>query len=181
MKTKSLVLCALALVLTLTIHNALAVPQSYTIADWDATSSNPIIGINVLAEPAPFILDDSGEQTFDFFTINSSVFTATTSINAAINFSDPAQEVDITGAAGAVFANYSTDFNTPQTFALADRTFSVTLSEPSFQTRTPATVTATIRQLSSNVSVPDSGSTGMLLGLGFLVIAFASRRRFAAS
>lgn len=186
MKTKLfLLLGSLALLLVFPVQNASAISKSYTIGSWNATTSNSDYDIDVYATPATFTLNDSGERTFNFFDITTDAWFETTSIDASIKFTVPVQTVDIDGSTTFSFffvPIYFTDFNTPQTFTLADRTFRVTLSEPSFVVSSTATVTATIKQLSSTVSsVPDGGNTAILLGMGFVILAYVSRRNFAVS
>jgi hypothetical protein len=186
MKTKLfLLLCGLALLVVFPVQNASAIQKSYTIGSWNATTSNSDYDIDVFATPATFTLNDSGERTFNFFNITTDDWFENASIDASINFTLPVQTVDIDGSTTFSFLFipiYLTDFNTPQTFTLADRTFKVTLSEPSFLVSTTATVTATIKQLSSTVSpVPDGGNTAMLLGMGFVILTYVSRRKFAVS
>jgi VPDSG-CTERM motif len=70
---------------------------------------------------------------------------------------------------------------------LPDRTFGVSLSDEQFNRglfgldegeKYGAVVQATVKQIgSSYVSVPDNGSTAMLVGLSLLIIASASKRR----
>ena len=72
---------------------------------------------------------------------------------------------------------------------LGDRTFTVTLNDTIFNQGlgqlTPgepngATITATIKQLSgSTASVPDNGSSAMLLGVAFVALALLRRTKIA--
>ena len=83
--------------------------------------------------------------------------------------------------------------NPPPTFVASDRTFSIDLSDATFNAiedfhdagplidageEGAAVVRATIKQTASSAppTVPDTGSTAMLLGLGLLALAFARSR-----
>jgi hypothetical protein len=178
MKTKLfLLLGSLALLLVFPVQNASAISKSYTIGSWNATASDFDYDIDVYATPATFTLNDSGERTFNFFDITTDAWFETTSIDASINFTVPVQTVDIDGSTTFSFffvPIYFTDL-TPANVYLSGRTARVTLSEPSFVVSSIATVTATIKQLSSTVSSSGRRQHSHAR-MGFAILTYVSRR-----
>jgi hypothetical protein len=141
--------------------------------------------------PRPALtLDDGDFFDFGFFKVIPTgavggTFSPLTS-TAKIIFSDPAsQEATFEITISDDPSNFI-QFTPSDTITLADRTFVVdlivSLAQESSAFLPTATVNARLTQLSSGTapSVPDAGSTAMLLSLGFLALALASRSRLIA-
>jgi hypothetical protein len=151
-----------------------------------------------------FTLDNGQSFTFSFFdiwtnepTINPDD-TVSHAISATLNFVDPFTGATINGitVGGSWFKGLSqwgqvtwdgpVDVNVP-----GDRAFQITLSDATFNygfgglnegMMCGATVDATITQISSENpdigrSVPDSGSTAMLFGVGLCGVLLMARKR----
>jgi hypothetical protein len=159
--------------------------------------------ISVPNSQSSFSLYDGDSWTFDLFQIWTSETdvgsddTAKKGISATVYFSDPVTSATVGGFTfGGSILWGMTQWgevvwkNPAPTFTAADgRVFSIDLSDEVFNlglfglnegAAYGATVKATVKQIGSNyTSVPDNGSTAMLLGLSLLVIAAVSRRRVA--
>ncbi len=170
-----------------------------------ANSSDPglVINTSVLGSFAnsAFQLDDGQSRTLNFFNIwttegaVNSDDRAPQAISATINFSNPITSGTVNGSTvGSTFGiagfyqEGRVSWNGPTTITLADRTFRISLSDEDFNEgifwglgNHGARVQATVRQITSSrtgggSSVPDSGTTLSLLGLG-LIGLFAARKR----
>lgn len=208
MNQKSLLLPALAatvLATLTTIPSAFAV--KYTIAGGTVSGNNvdPGLVVSTLVSSdlagTVFSLNSGESKKIDFFNIWTTETTINpddkqkSNITATLNLSDPFWG----GSFGGVTFGGSTwygaqsgtlTWNTgPVTVTLGALQYSIVLNDVTFNaglfggltegSKYGATVTATIKQISST-AVPDSGGTAMLLGLAFLTIAFARRRSVIA-
>ena len=155
------------------------------------------------SNPYQFSLEDGESETFNFFKI----WTDETNVNpddqlsqgisATLNFSVPATSATVSGLTfgGSILWGVTQwgevvwQTPAPEFTAPDGRVFQVTLSNEIFNEgifglnegkQYGAIVKATVKQIgSSYTSVPDNGSTAMLLGLSLLVIAIVSHRKVA--
>jgi len=167
---------------------------NYTIGNGSSVTANLgsglIINTSILVAPGTsFSLNDGASQTFSFF----SIWTNETSVNpddesfqaisATLNFSNPITGATVNGITFGgsliIFQGGRVEWQTPSpVFTLSDRTFSVSLSDETFNVGIfglsggqgcGAWVQATITQISSTVTrpaaVPENGSTVVLLGV----------------
>ena len=153
-----------------------------------------------------FILNDGGSSSFNFFnvwtnetTVNSDDLVAM-NISATLNFSDPLTGATVNGVTfgGSVIFGLAQwgqiQWNGPTTITLGDREFSLALSNEVFNPGVfglsggqgcGAMVKATVTQILSSgasttgTSVPDNGSTAMLLGVAVTGLLI-SRKRMAS-
>jgi hypothetical protein len=198
---------ALALLASAPLPNAIALPYTVSGGNVVANQGDGLIintSLNLPATPFTFNLNDGQSETFSFFKIwtneeavNSDDL-AEKSIYATLYFSDPLTEATVGGVTfgGSILWGLAqwgqVQWETPApTFTAPDgRVFQVTLSDEIFNEglfgldegrKYGATVKATVKQIgSSYTSVPDNGSTAMLLGLSLLVIAVVSKKRKVA-
>jgi protein with PEP-CTERM/exosortase system signal len=143
-----------------------------------------------------FSLEDWESWTFDFFNIwteegiiNDGEDTISKPITATLNFNVPGESFSLKGSTvgvSGILQFGKVKWGSPLRISAADRSFLLSLSDEEFskglfglKEKEKATVKATVKQISSEFSVPDNGSTAMLLGLGFLSLALACRRRTA--
>ena len=185
-----------------------AVALSYTVSGGSVVANQGdglIINTSLALPNTPFTfnLTDGQSETFSFFKI----WTDETHVNpddllsqgisAILNFSVPATSATVSGwtFGGSILWGVTqwgeVVWQTPEpNFTAPDgRVFQVTLSNEIFNEgifglnegkQYGAVVKATVKQIgSSYTSVPDNGSTAMLLGLSLLVIAIVSRRKVA--
>jgi hypothetical protein len=205
MNRKSLLLPALAAasLLALTLPNASAVQYTYTIGSGLVYGNHADPGLVLSYQLSSslagtkFSLNDGQSTTFDFFKI----WTNETSVNpddkqqkpisASLNFTDPFSSASLGGITFGGSTWYGVESGKlvwttgPATVTAGGLTYSVALSDVAFNTgfldlregaRYGAMVKATVTQIGSGyTSVPDNGSTTMLLGLAFLAIAFVRR------
>jgi hypothetical protein len=136
-----------------------------------------------------FALDDWQSWTFNFFDIwteEGDVGTSDTTAQSITTTLDFDASDGILGPDGDtvgvsdIFA--SGKIRRPVTVTAGGRTFILSLSDEEFNgglfgLKDGATVEATIKQISSDFSVPDNGSTAMLLGLAFIALALVCQRR----
>ncbi len=192
---------ALTTSLTLVAGTASAVIRNYEIGDSSAVVANSedpglVIQSSVVSglENTAFLLDDGQSQTIGFFNIWTDEGTVNSddknprSIVARLDFSVPDEDAVFTGVTfGGKISwllilnqEYATvQWDGPVTLDIpGDREFTVSLSDEVFNQGlfalggVGATVDATITQLSSEAaSVPDSGSTLVLMGAGLLTLA----------
>ena len=192
-------LLALAPAFTPSAH---AVPEYYQLSGGSVTalSSEPGLVLQTAIMPTlpgtAFTLNDGTSATFDFFeiwtnepTINPDDKVPNT-ISATLNFADPLTGGTVTGiTVGGSYAQGATQWgavtwNGPVTITLAgDRVFTISLTDETFNygffglaqgQMCGAIVQATVTQLSS---VPDTGSTAMLLGAALAAIGFFAHKR----
>lgn len=181
---------------------ARAVPTHYQISGGTVTGnlSDPGLVINTSLSPGlagtSFTLNDGGSSTFNFFDVwtNESFVNPddliAMSISATLYFSDPVTGVTVDGLTfgGSVLFGLAqfgqVQWNGPTTVTLGDRVFSVALSDQIFNFGLfglsegegyGATISATVTQLSSN-TVPDTGSTAALFGVGLVALGLFSRK-----
>ena len=188
MKIKSLLLAAALGAASLTLSQAI----SYTVgtgSSVDAHDSGPGLLIETSLSPTlagyTFNLNDGQSTTFDFFTIwtdegtvNWGEDTTPMPITATLNFAVPELDALITGVTfgGRLFLQGGVVlWDDPVLVTALDRQFSVALNNAIFDVDLfqlgdcPVDIQATVKQISSTgaaSSVPDGGSTLVLLGLG---------------
>jgi hypothetical protein len=207
MKTFSVRSFATTCALLCLLNNARAIP--YTLGMWSVNANSNDFSLALQTEINPnlagttFSLADGQSFSVDFFRIWTDELTLDTgnrrpeNIIANIVFMGLTAPRAMTGitngsnSGGALFAQVDWD-NVQGNFILSDRTFPVSLEDiPRFNegegvfTRgkdNGATVRATITQHTGGPSaVPDTGSTALVLVLGFVALAFAARGRLEAS
>jgi hypothetical protein len=138
-----------------------------------------------------FALNDGDSITFPFFDIWTPEGSiqgddlASVPITATLNFSLPSIGADLSGVTfgGSViiFQWGKVEWGAPVTVTTGDREFEVSLSDEVFNFgffglgKQGATVSATVRQVSSRV--PDGGSTLLMLGGAFSLAAIVLRSR----
>jgi hypothetical protein len=182
MKNNTLSTATVALLFALMVPSAFAIQQSYTINDFTVSVDPALFTIGAFSEPAPFVLDDGQSATFDLFTITGGPV-GSSPLSTTIDFSDPLAQVTIGGNAilhppppprpppqppGRPFLEVT--MGAGSTIVLTDRTFEVQANYiPT--TNLTGTVQATITQRTPSASVPDVGSTLMLLGIGLSALA----------
>ncbi len=200
MNGKFLLLPALAAasLIALTLPNAFA--AQYTISSGSVYGNKVDPGLVLSYElsklPGTFYLTDGKSETFDFFKI----WTDETSVNsddkqqkyisASLNFTEPFSSAKLGGITFGGSTWYGVEsgkliWNSPAVVTVGGLTYSVALSDVTFNAgildlnegaKYGAMVKATVKQIGSGyTSVPDNGSTAMLLGLAFLAIAFVRR------
>jgi hypothetical protein len=141
-------------------------------------------------ENIAFALDDWQSWTFNFFDIwteegdVATDDTTATSITATLDFdaSDGLSPDGHTVGVSGIFESGKIRWHRPVTVTAGGRTFILSLSDEEFNgglfgLTEGATVEATIKQISSDFSVPDNGSTAMLLGLAFIALALVCQRK----
>ena len=175
-----------------------------------ADSAEPGLVIQTLVKPTvpgtAFTLDNSGTFTFSFFDIwtnepkiENDDLTASP-ISATLNFADPLTGATVNGiTVGGKWMQGlsqwgSLVWNGPVTVTVADRTFTIALSNADFNYGfgglnegmiCGATVSATITQLTSAAppeivqppQVPESGKTAFLLGSALVGLRLLARIR----
>ena len=195
---------AAASLIALTLPNASAV-QYKIASPGASVSGNTVDSSGLVISWAPssslagrtFSLIDGQSTTFDFFKIwtdETSVNpddTQKKSISASLNFTNPFSSAELGGVTFGGSTWYGVEsgklvWNSgPARVTIGGLTYSVALSDVTFNTgildlnegaKYGAMVKATVKQIGSGyTSVPDNGSTAMLLGLAFLAIAFVRR------
>ncbi len=184
------------------LTSAYAIPLGYTVtgSDLDLNDSDPglVLQRSLYGLPGTFSLDDGESERFAF----ADIWTDETFVNAddlvsktalaTVSFNPPLLDATVSGlSSGVMFSGIFQAgvllWNSPKTFILSDRTFNLELSNSVFNTglfgltdgeKYGATIYATVTQLSSSgVSVPDGGSTVLLLGMAFTGLGLLSRRR----
>jgi VPDSG-CTERM motif len=204
MNEKSLLPILAAVVLFAVIPKASAIPMTYEIGNGSivtGSSSDPglVIKTSIVSgfENIAFALDDGQSKTFNFFKIwtdeadvgDDDIFKNKQVITASLDFDVPDEALSLSGhtfGVSGLLQSGKIEWTGPATFTVGDRTFSIALSNEEFNKglwglnegeKYGAYVEATVKQISSSrVSVPDHGSTAMLLGLAFLSFAFIRRR-----
>ena len=186
------------------LPRAAAVQLTYEIGDGSSVSGNlsdPGLVIKYALvtglKDVAFSLNDGQSYAFDFLKIwtdetDVSLLEDTVKkpITTNLDFDTPGESLNLYGDTYGINGFWQwgqVTWDGPVTLALTDRTFKVWLSDAQFNKgffgldegeKYGAVVHATVKQIgSSYVSVPDNGSTAMLLGLSLLVIASASKRR----
>jgi hypothetical protein len=186
------------------LPRAVAVQLTYEIGDGSSVSGNlsdPGLVIKYALvtglKDVAFSLNDGQSYTFDLFKIwtdetdvSLSEDTIKKPITMNLEFDTPDESLSLYGDTYGINGFWQwgqVTWDGPVTLALTDRTFKVSLSDEQFNKgffgldegkKYGAIVQATVKQIgSSYVSVPDNGSTAMLVGLSLLVIASASKRR----
>jgi VPDSG-CTERM motif len=178
----------------LAVHTASAIPLDYTVSSLTlpASGSDTVIVNPGATAPLTFTLDDGLSNDFVFFRLSPNPFPISGNsfwtFSSSIDFSNP--EIPALAFNGS-FDEGSFDpplsFDQPlQSINLpGDRSFTVELlTAGNQQNFDEITVTARVTQTASTAppsSVPDAGSTAVLLGLGFLALAFAARTKVAFS
>ena len=174
-----------------TLPTASAISLNYTVSSLalPVSGSDAIIVNPGATAPISFSLDDGGSNDFVFFTLSPNPLpiggNSFWTFSSAIDFSDPnipALTFDGTYDEGDFFAPPLSFTQPVQSInILGNRSFVVeSLTNGNQSNFDVITVTARVTQTGSTAppsSVPDAGSTAMLLGLGFLALAFASRSR----
>lgn len=204
---KTLRLLATASLIVVSLQGLRAVPLNYDIGTGSSVTANTsnsgltihtslVAGLSSVA----FTLNDGQSTTFSFFDIWTNEEdvngndTTPKSISAYLDFAIPSPNSGttvngdtygvVTGFMGKV--QYGTVvWDGPVTVTAADRTFQITLSNETFNYGdhwdlgcVGATVEATVKQLRSPTTVPETSATLSLLGLGMLMIV-GFRRRIA--
>ena len=186
------------------LPRAVAVQLTYEMGDGSAVSGNfsdPGLAIKYALvaglKDVAFSLNDGESYTFDLFKIWTDETdvalgedTVKKPITVNLDFDTPNESLNLSGDTFGIngFLQWGqVSWDGPVTLTLTDRTFRVSLSDEQFNkgffgldegAKYGAMVQATVKQIgSSYVSVPDNGSTAMLVGLSLLVIASASKRR----
>jgi VPDSG-CTERM motif len=193
-KFDSITACGTVCLLVLAIlPTASAIPLEYTVSSLTlpASGSDTVIVNPGATAPLTFKLNDGLSNDFVFFTLSPNPFPISGNsfwtFSSSIDFSNP--------AIPALAFNGSFDegsFDPPLSFDQSlqsinlpgDRSFTVELLTAGNQQNFDViTVTARVTQTRSTAppSVPDTGSTAVLLGVGFLALAFAARTKVAFS
>jgi hypothetical protein len=184
----------------------------YEIASGSVTADNAEPGLVIGTQVKPtvpgtaFNLDNSQSFTFSFFDIWTDEpkieadDKVPSPISATLTFADPLTGATVTGITVGGKWNQGLSqwgtltWNGPVTVNTADRSFTITLSDATFNygfgglqegQLCGATVTATITQLSSNLppeierppQVPESGKTAFLLGSALVGLRLFARNR----
>jgi hypothetical protein len=195
-------LAAVAL-FAVTSPQAFAIPMAYEVGAGSTVAGNfndpgLVIKTSLASglENIAFTLEDGQSKTFNFFKIWTdeadvgSDDKSKKAISATLDFDVPDEAFSLYGqtfgVSGFLLQSGKIEWNGPATFTAGGRTFSIALSNEVFNkglfgldkgVNHGAYVEATVKQISSSrVSVPDNGSTAMLLGLAFLSFAFIRRR-----
>lgn len=153
-----------------------------------------------------FILDDGASTSFKFFRIWTTEDdvggddTVAKSITATLDFAMPDLDASVPGSTTGIktpvlfFGSYQygkVTWNDPVTISALDRTFTIDLNDAVFNEGWlglndgkcfGANITATITQTGSMTpqpqpTVPDGGSTAMLVGLGLVGIGLLHRKQ----
>jgi hypothetical protein len=188
-----------ALLATALVCNA--IPLNYEIGSGSTVSANSADpGLKIKTQLSStltgtsFTLNDGESTTFQFFKIwadEGSVESddlAQKQITASIDFSSPSVDANFTGLTFGANINLLYDkatvtWDAPALITLSDRTFSITLSNLEFSKGSLLDfdlgdsrkwVTATLTQVSS--SVPDGGSTAVILGLSLCGMSMLRRK-----
>jgi hypothetical protein len=185
------------------ISTSVAIPLNYEIGSGSSvTAHNSGDGLVIKTELSPtlssqaFTLNDGQSYTFNFFRIWTdesmvdSDDTVAKLITARLDFDVPDIGAKIYGLTfSGTYYGYSGGavvWNDPVTVIAGDREFTVNLNNAYFDVAqgglgdTPATITATVKQIrsgGSSIPVPDGGTTAVLLGAG--LGAMLMRRRFS--
>ncbi len=203
MKEKSLLPILAAAVLFAVTPTASAIPMTYEIGNGSTVTGNLsdpglVIKTSLVSglEKIAFTLDDGKSTTFDFFkiwtdeeSVNKGEDTVAKAISATLDFDIPDEAFSLSGETfgvkGLLLQSGQIEWKGPAKFTVGDRAFTITLSNEKFNEglwgldedySNGAIVKATVKQISSSrVSVPDHGSTAILLGLAFLSFAFIRR------
>jgi hypothetical protein len=196
MKTSTFlpVLALIAASLFGTLPTASAISLNYTVS----TLALPVSGSDTIivnpgaTAPISFSLDNGGSNEFVFFTLSPNPFpiggNSSWTFSSAIDFSDPdipALTFDGTLDEGDIFAPPLSFTQPVQSINIpGNRSFVVELLTNGNQSNFDViTVTARVTQTGSTAppsSVPDAGSTIVLLSLGLIGLAFAARSRSIA-
>ena len=203
MNEKSILPLLAAAALFTVLPNVSAVPTDYTIGTGSTISGNSAdpglvikYALDADLDNVAFSLKDGDSYTFNFFRIwtdetavNDGEDTLWKPITATFDFDLPTGSFGVSGETAGilgVFEYGKVRWGAPATFTAGGSTFSISLSNEEFNRwlfdLNPgegygATVKATVKQLSSGISIPDNGSTAMLLGLAFLSLAFIRRSK----
>ena len=188
-KFDSITACVAASILLAILPTASAIPLDYTVSGLTlpASGSDTIIVNPGATAPLTFTLDDGIPFDFVFFTLSPNPFPISGNsfwtFSSSIDFSNP--------AIPALAFNGSFDegsFDPPLSFDQSlqsinlpgDRSFTVELLTAGNQQNFDViTVTARVTQTGSTAppSVPDTGSTAVLLGIGFWLLPSPRERR----
>jgi hypothetical protein len=185
------------------LAQAIAIPLTYDIGTGSSVTANTSSdGLQIRTELVSglssqlFTLNDGQSYTFNFFRIWTDERTvdyddkALRTITARLDFDVPDINAQVQGVTlSGIYMGCSGGgvlWNDPVTVAIGTRVFTVNLSNAYFDLGyngalgdSPATITATIKQISSGgTRVPEAGSTALLLGLGFGATLML-RRRFS--
>ena len=179
------------------LSDASAVQYKIAGGSLDGNKLDPGLVINWQLSPylagKSFSLNDGQSATFDFFKIwtDESAVNADDkeqkSFSASLNFSDPFSTASLGGITFGGTTWYGVDYakltwnSGPAMVSVNGLTYSVSLNDVIFNAglnlgltgmNNGAMVQATVKQ----ISVPDNGSTAILLGVTLLVIALFYRR-----
>ena len=194
---------AAAWLIAFTLPDASAVQYTISGGSVSGNTVDPglVVGTQLSSDLAKtFSLTDGQSTTFDFFKIWTNEKSVESDdkkqkyFSASLDFSDPFSTAGLGGMTFGGSTWYGVDSGKliwtsgPAIVTVGGLTYSVALSDVTFNTgflglsegaKHGATVKATVKQISVP-SVPDDGSTAMLLGLAFLAIAFVRRRSVTA-
>jgi hypothetical protein len=184
------------------ISSVQAIPRNYVIGSGSSVSANTDSGLIIETQLSPtlsgtaFSLNNGDSYSFNFFNIS----TPESSVNfddvfpqpivATLDFDIPDLDAVISGVTFTGLVGWTKTAGEvvwsggSETISVADRTFIVSLNNAVFDAarigsygNAPATIVATVKQLSSSAtSVPDGGATLSLLGLAFVGLAALKRK-----
>jgi hypothetical protein len=201
MKTKIAILAALLITAVNTQALQYQIGNNSSVV---ATTEDPglVIGTSLSSTLAgtAFNLNDGGSTTFNFFQIWATESAVNPvddldpkPITATLDFVTPNIDAVIQGVTFGATINLLYDkavltWDAPALISVSDRQFSVALSNVEFSKgsfldfdlgKSKSWVKATVTQISSGVtasSVPDGGSTAMLLGATLFALGFVRRK-----
>ncbi len=191
----------------LTSASAIPLDYTVSGTNLELNDSDPglVLNYSLYGLPGTFTLDDGGSNSFAFADIwtnetfvNPDDMTSRT-ISASINFSNPLVDATVSGLTSGInlfgfMQSGVVVWNSPMNLGAADRTFELSLNNATFNTgffglhhgeNYGATIYATVKQISSPnsvssltaASVPDGGSTALLLGTAMTSLGLLSCRR----